>query len=62
MNNFFEKNGNSVPDKIYDCIKFGDFDIELRIIPFSSIGKRKGAIMGFLADKAVIHYEKEFCF
>jgi len=62
MSDFFTENSDSVPDKIYDYIKFGNSDIELRIIPFSSIGKRKGAIMGFFADKAIIHCEKDFCF
>ena len=62
MNDFFMQNGNSVSDKIYDYIKFGGSDVEFRIIPFSSIGKKNGAIIGFFADKAIIHTEKDFYF
>ncbi len=47
--------------KIYDYIKDIDSAFEFRIIPFSSIGKTHGFILGFFADKVIIYYDTNIC-
>ena len=59
---FFENDKNGDGEKIYEYFSFDDFSRRIRIIPFSSLGKRKGAIVGLLTDKAVIYSEKNLCF
>jgi len=58
---FLLENDKKELEKIYDYIKNDYFNIELRIIPFSSLGKKSGILIGFLADKAVFYSERNIC-
>lgn len=58
INFFKEENSNNI-SKIYDYIKKSS--LEIRLIPFSSIGKEKGMLIGFFADKVLIFSDKTYC-
>ena len=35
-----------------------DYKLKFRIIPFSSLGKQNGLLLGFIADKVIINLEE----
>ncbi len=55
FNDFFSKTGETDLEKIYDFMKENSTGLEIRILPFSSLGKTKGLIVGFLSDKTVVY-------
>ncbi len=61
VRDFFAKDNKNDFTKIYDYIKNTDNDFDFRIIPFCSVGKRQGFIVGFFADRVIIYYDNNVC-
>jgi len=50
----FEQNREEDLENIYDGFKEANWVYRLRLIPFSSLGKEKGMLLGFKADRVTI--------
>lgn len=55
---YYEKNENDLK-KITECLSGEYFSNRMRMIPFSSLGKQNGMLIGFKADKVEITGTKE---
>jgi len=58
---FFAEDNKTDFTKIYDYVESNNTNFDFRIIPFCSVGRRQGFIVGFFADRVIIYYDNNIC-
>ena len=57
LNNLTKMIGGDLPKEFYEGENL-EYITKFRVIPFSSIGKTNGMLLGFKANKVIIHQEE----